>query len=143
MSRVPITDEIRAEFLRLREETGVSSRKLLRGRHDKPDGLNASIIDQWMAGNTNTAKPDHLDYVLGLWNAVDPVIPITPAMQAHFEAEMTRTALTPARFMRVFGGGSAGVTKVLLDKISARRRKTIPQAQWHYITDSMASRKDA
>jgi len=117
MSRIPITDEVMQKLLRLRRETGVSSRRLLRGQDDKPTGLNSSIIDQWLAGNVKSAKPDHIAFVLSAWKKVDPVLEITDQIRGRINDEFDRTNLQVTAFLKAVPTGQY----LTADKISKIR----------------------
>lgn len=68
---VSITDEIRAELKAEGTRTGKSPSALFRGlRPSEIGGLNASIVKNWIAGGTKTAKRKHLDFVLARWRAL-------------------------------------------------------------------------
>lgn len=65
--RVPVTKDTRDWLIALRQRSGVTQTNLLRGRRDVPDGLSAQIITGWINAATKTARKDHLDYVIALW----------------------------------------------------------------------------
>lgn len=142
MSRVQITDEIRAELKRLNAETGVGTWGLLGGRKDIPDGLDSSIIAGWLHRNVGSAKKVHIDYVLKHWRSVEPILPVTSEMIAHYKNEVARTGLSATRFIRVFGKAPKGFSKPLLDALSTGKRKSIRASHWDFICTSFASQDD-
>lgn len=68
--RVPITEDIREGLKRERERTGIMQADLLRGATDAPDGLSAPMISNWINGTTNTARRDHVEYVVRRWEGL-------------------------------------------------------------------------
>lgn len=68
--RVPIRHEDRQAMKHEKERTGVSVHALLKQREDLPDGLTAAVVAGWLAGDTKTARQDHLDYILALWRSL-------------------------------------------------------------------------
>ena len=68
---VIIDNCIRAELENEVARTGVGPTKLLKNtRSLRPEGLNASIISNWINGNTKTLKKAHLEFVLSLWQSL-------------------------------------------------------------------------
>lgn len=70
-SYIEITGELRKTLLQHRERTGVGSSQLLRGkRREAPNKLTSSFIDNWMRGQSKSAKKEYWDYVLSLYEAL-------------------------------------------------------------------------
>lgn len=47
-----------------RDRTGMSPPALLRRHADKPAYLTAAMISNWMSGQTKTAHPEHMAFVI-------------------------------------------------------------------------------
>ncbi|MBP5857411.1 hypothetical protein KAJ83_10365 [Marivibrio halodurans] len=65
--RVPVTPDIQARLMAAREKCEIGATDLLRHAPDPPDGLTANMISAWINGSVNTARKDHLDWVLARW----------------------------------------------------------------------------
>lgn len=65
----PISDTDRAALRFHRERTKIGGAVLLRGAENKPKGLSEAMISQWITGKTRTAQPEHIAYVLALYEA--------------------------------------------------------------------------
>lgn len=50
-----------------RERTGLSPSAVLRGAADKPALLSAEMVANWMTGQTKTASPDHMAFVIAAY----------------------------------------------------------------------------
>lgn len=67
---VPVTRDTMRRLTALQESTGVGFNKLLKGRDDLPDGLKPSTVGNWLSRRARTARPDYLECVFGLWEAL-------------------------------------------------------------------------
>lgn len=66
--RITITPEMLAHMLKEKERTGLGPMALLRGtKYERPPGLTTNLMDSWLAGNTKSARKDHLDFALRRW----------------------------------------------------------------------------
>lgn len=118
--RVSITPEIQALLLAERERTGVGPQALLRDtRAERPAGLSVETITAWLRGTHNTARQDHLDFVLTRWAALPGEtpsfrfdgqlrrvaspgrVPLTTTVRQQLYAEYERTGVTPFKLLRV------------------------------------------
>lgn len=82
VEKVPIADNTLATLQAERDRTGLGGTALLAERTDKPTGLTAFIISGWLAGQTKSAFPAHLDYVLTLYAAAETRIAISDHLVA-------------------------------------------------------------
>lgn len=83
----------------LRDASGVGPKALLRGRRtEMPDGLNAATISAWLNGTAGTARPEHLAYVLTVWEACVPeqeLVVVDDARRHALQDEIDRTGIGP------------------------------------------------
>ncbi len=70
---IEITPEILSRLRTLQEDSGVSPRKSLRGRKDRPKGLNAAQISGWIKGKAKSASKFRIDYVLHIWEKEEKI----------------------------------------------------------------------
>ena len=101
---VEITPEIQKELIRLQDETGIGTGRLMRGSlRDVPAGLRATSVNKWMSQG-GQARRDHLEYVLGRWRAFLESgyarKPITPEIQGRLRGEQERTGIGAKRLFR-------------------------------------------
>lgn len=94
---VIIDKNIRATLTGHQERTGVGPTKLLKNtRGNRPEGLRAHIITNWIEGKNKTLRRDHLDYVLKLWSEIPDGperIEITPEIRATLCRHRDRTGI--------------------------------------------------
>lgn len=69
-SFVLLGPEVRAQIAAEHSRTGLAGARLLKGARDKPEGLTAGVINNWLSGAAQSARSDHLEYVLQLWRAI-------------------------------------------------------------------------
>lgn len=102
LKRVEITPAIRDKLIFENNRTGLAGRALLRGKRGQyPQGLSATMIDQWRAGTIATAQPAHLEWVLKEYAAWSPPPPpdtplkmtLTDEHRALIQSEVKRTGL--------------------------------------------------
>jgi len=60
------TDQLQAQI----ERTGVDVVGLIEVAENKPEGLTSVMIQGWVNRQTRTARKDHFEYVLELWNSL-------------------------------------------------------------------------
>lgn len=64
-SRVAVTPQLREELRSESNRTTIGPMKLFRGRrHELPTGLNSRVVNSWLDGSAQSAKPEHIQYVL-------------------------------------------------------------------------------
>ena len=66
-SRIPITEEMRAQLWELRDQSGLGAKKLFERIKHRPDGLTPEMVCSWQSGQTRTAWKTHWDCVLKAW----------------------------------------------------------------------------
>lgn len=125
MSRVSITEEIRAELKRLNAETGVGPQRLLKGKADRPKGLNSAIIYRWLDGTIRTAMAEHLDFVLREWQNETSLEPLTDDDLAKLDSELKRTGYTPTSLLNHLSNVPNGLTPDLLHRLRSKRLKKV------------------
>lgn len=137
MSRTTITDEIRQELNHLRKKTGVSTSRLLRGHTDKPKGLNAGIVNSWLAGKSTTAEKSYLEFVLRIWRTVDPIISVTSDMTSQLNKEFERTEISAISLLKHMPNQNEMLDKYQISNLRKGKRKTISQNQWDHLLESL------
>lgn len=101
-NRIKITPEIIAAMHSHIQRTGIWPATLLRGkRNELPEGLNSSHILSWLNGRTITARTDHLNYVIRLWeylpDATDIYYMLTDEKQKDLRQKFQAVGLSPKR----------------------------------------------
>ncbi len=101
--RITITNEIRAKLKAEKERTGLHGRALLaKSPTSVPKGLSSRVIDRLISGETTTALPAHIDWLLELF-ATSPDdarrIPPKREMIEQIKSERTRTGVSLARLI--------------------------------------------
>ncbi|OLF71413.1 hypothetical protein AWH62_12770 [Maricaulis sp. W15] len=142
MARVPITDDIHAELLRLKEQSGMGMMKLLARSGPVPEGLDSAIINTWLNRKTLTARADHLDFVLNALRAVDPIIQITPDMRAALDAELARTGYEPTSLLNRIGPHPVKVTPALISRWRKGQTLSARKSLWDFVIEGLASISD-
>jgi hypothetical protein len=68
-SRVAVTPQLREELRSESNRTAIGPMKLFRGRrHELPTGLNSRVVNSWLDGSAQSAKPEHIQYVLNSYD---------------------------------------------------------------------------
>jgi len=102
-TRVQITPEIITQLQAYRKRSRVGTRALLHNQPEKPEGLNAGIIDSWLNGRAKTACKEHLDYILQQWPQADKLrsgrVWITPEIREQLHAYRESSRIGPAALL--------------------------------------------
>ena len=129
---VNITEKIKAELADHRARTGIGPHKLLKNtRHQRPPGLRANIVSNWIEGKNKTLRQSHLDYILKLWSALPDGadrIEITPQIKAELNQYRQITGVGSHAITTVYDdcpkGLSSGIIQYWLDgKIKTANRR--------------------
>lgn len=96
---VTLTPEIRETLRAHMARTGKGAAAVLRGARDKPEGLGAQQILDWLHGKLR-ARRDHLQYVLSLYEqppdrGTSSHVRVTLSIRAELTRLMRRTAVSP------------------------------------------------
>lgn len=137
MPRVKITDAVRDELNTLRKNTGIGPQRLLRGRKDKPRGIDSSTVNNWLSGRTDTANEEHLSYILKVWQTVDPIIDISDEMLANLKALFDATGMTQIGFLRISPNLQPVVSRNFLNRLINGTRKTVPKSVWEALISNL------
>jgi|GEM_PF-5621861 len=126
--RVPITDDIiqkiRAEIQRTR--VGVSI-LLKESKGNAPEGLNATIVNNWLQNpqsRIKTGRKDYLDYLLDVWKAYPDIetsyekvigkdakeVSITSGIVSVLKAHMRRTGISATMLLKNHSNIPEGLT---------------------------------
>ncbi len=102
----PITPAELERIKNLKEETGVGTVALLRGRRNEmPHGLNSGKLETWLNGSSKVAKPEHVEYVLELWEKIAREkkgwVEITKDQIEHIQHHRARSGVDPAMLLRI------------------------------------------
>ena len=143
MARVPITDDIHAELLRLKKQSGMGMMKLLARSGPVPEGLDSAIINTWLNRKTTTARRDHLDYVLTALRGVDPVIQITPGMRDALEAELSRTGYQPRALLNRIRPHPAKLSAAMISRWRSGRTVSARKSLWDAVISGLSAIPDA
>ncbi|WP_138511613.1 hypothetical protein [Maricaulis alexandrii] len=143
MARVPITDDIHAELLRLKEQSGMGMMKLLARSGPVPEGLDSAIINTWLNRKTKTARRDHLDYVLTALRGVDPVIQITPDMRDALEAELIRTGYEPGALINRIRPHPEKLSAAMISRWRSGRTVSARKSLWDAVISGLSAIPDA
>lgn len=137
MSRIPITDEIRGELNVLHKKTNVGPQRLLKGKADRPKGLNSTTIYHWMDGTHATAKQSHMEWVLREWRSQTQLEPITQADLELFDKELKRTGFTPTSLLNRLSPVPDGLTPDILHRIRSKRLKKLDKAHKQFLFEGL------
>lgn len=142
MARVPITDDIHAELLRLKEQSGMGMMKLLARSGPVPEGLDSAIINTWLNRKTGTARKDHLDFVLAALRDTDPIIQITAQMRAELNAEFERTGYEPTSLLSRLRPHPGKLSATLISRWRRGQTLSARQDLWDFVIEGLASISD-
>lgn len=138
MPRIPLTNEIRNELKALHEKTNIGPQRLLKGKPDRPRGLNSTTIYQWMDGTRDTAKSEHLDWVLHEWRQSRSLVPFTQADISLLQAELYRTGYKASSLLRRLSPVPKGFTPDILHRLSSGRLKKIDKEHKDFLFENLA-----
>lgn len=85
-----------------RERTGLSYYALFKDGSDLPEDLSEPLVGAWMSGSVISARKDHFEAVLCLWQSLpdSSVVEITLDLRQKMKDEAERTGVGPAALMR-------------------------------------------
>lgn len=132
-NHIEFTKEIKSKLKRLQRESGISAMRLLKGRKDIPDGLNSAIISNWLNGSIKSARKEHFDYALKIWNETTPRLNVTDKMLSQLKREEQRTGQKPSRLLSLFSSAPKGLRTAALHRIIDGDTKTIDQGHWDFL----------
>ena len=101
MTRILITGEIIAELKSLYTQSGMKLGVLLKSRSDVPKGLSAMMIKLWLNGEGQSARREHLAYVLRVWRESEEQITISDEQRCVLKSELNRTGVTILSLVRM------------------------------------------
>lgn len=137
LKRAPLSDGQRAELVSHAERTGVGAMQLLRGMRDKPAGLTAPVVGNWLNGKAQTAVPAHVDYMLAKWSTLPSNIRIalTSDLRAALIAEIERTGKGPVQILKRATDVPDGLSHAMIQSWTSDRPKpgTVGEAHWAYV----------
>lgn len=164
---IEITDAIRATLRAEMRRAGVTAIKLLKGRRNLPEKLDARTVNRWLVGLYLTAKRSDLKYVMELLaaspsdpgritgdgrklsrrGARHPVegetwINVTDEMAAHLRGELVRTGIESAGLLRGLESVPPGLTQRVVYGWLYRESDTTNKAHWDYVVARLRSLPD-
>ena len=142
MPRTTLTDAIRDELNALHEQTSIGPQRLLKGRKDRPKGLNSAIIYHWMNGRMETARSDHLDWLLQTWRSVEPLVPFTADDIAKLNHELSRTGYAPQSLIRRLAPVPDGLTPKTLHQLRGGILHKLPASHKAFLFEGLESVPD-
>lgn len=131
---IQITPDIIDGLKSHRERTGVGPHKLLRGRKDRPTGLSGIQISAWIDGKIKSARKQHVNYVLKIWEeegTVDGSAKIDISKSSFAKKlfnEINSLGIGGTKLLR-YMDDSSGLTSRTIDNILCNRNKTIVEHQ--------------
>ena len=98
----PITESMRQELVELRRATGVGPYKLLAWANNVPHELTASKIHSWLAGQTMTARHDHVAFVLDAYRALpqNHTVEISRHQRRELQQLRAQSGIGPTALLR-------------------------------------------
>lgn len=136
-------DEMTFQKLKqLRNDTGVGPNRLLAGRKDIPAGLRSDIIRTWLNGAAKSARADHLEYVLALWEGADPCIPLSEDMRADLKREMERTGYKGKSLLNALAPVPEGLRPLDLNLWITGRVDKVRRSHLDFIREGLRSLPD-
>ena len=134
-THIELTREIISTLKALKQDSGISTMRLLKGRKDIPKGLTSAMINRWTSGHMKTARKAHFDYVVKLWREIDKRLSLTPEMYELFHSEYARTGMTRGRFLRLFTSKNGELPKGLIDALLSGKRHTMSERNWEFMIE--------
>ncbi|NHK29398.1 hypothetical protein FF098_015895 [Parvularcula flava] len=142
-TRITLTEAHRAKLKKMKEETGIGPMRLLRQREDVPAGLNSAIIQRWISGGTETAKPEHLEYVLSTWQQASPDIVLSETHIERLLSESARTGVGWTSLLAHMKDKPRQLRANTLSRWTSGRNETVRREIWTAVMDTFASLPDA
>lgn len=115
MARIPITDDIHDELVRLKTRAGHGAVSTISRHPDAPEALTAQMIFGWLSRDTKTAAADCLQFVLEGWRSAPGRVPITGCIREKLNGERRRTGYGSHRLLAAIGDTPQGLTPPLID----------------------------
>lgn len=143
---MPIEGWMMTSLLRSRD-VGFLPERLFDGAADVPDGLDASVIGEWLDGSAAEAKKNHLDWVLDRCKTLSkcemPRVAITKGIRAMLIAQCERSGVEPSVVLKgardVPGGLSAPLISAWIGGYIDSARKDYLDyviARWKLLPDA-------
>lgn len=95
MPRIPLTDTMHSKLLELKKLSGVGPYTLVNQWDDKPKGLSATTVDNWLKRRVKSVDKTAYEAVIKYWENIDVVIKITSKMRKALIAERNRVGVGP------------------------------------------------
>lgn len=162
-----ITKGMRKELRFHWKRTGVPSSGIIKTASSLPDGVTVALLNGWINGTIDRAKPEQWEFVIGLWSALpdcdahlkrissrqkgagrprDPDtasrIPLTREMSEQFKSELARTNADMERDILNVAGAPDGVTQRLLYIWKYQHAKTTRSDHWNFVMDRLRAMPD-
>ena len=146
LRREPLPPDTVAQLRDHAERTGIGAMRLLRGAKDRPAGLTASMIGQWLRGATQMAAPAHVTYVIARWATLpsNKRLSLTPEMRAQLNAEFLRTGSGAVVLLKRATDIPPGLTHQIIQSWASDRPKpgTVGETHWNYVMARLGSMPD-
>lgn len=135
-SNVRITPDILNLMRNLAFQSGATPHRLFSGR-ELPEGLTINIIELWFDDRTETARPEHLDFVHSTYAAFADEHISTARLRFTLKAEIERTGLTPRRMLlKNTDDQPTGLTATEVDTWTAKRPKPARKDHVDFVLES-------
>lgn len=146
--RIAITEELRTELRELKDKSGCGPIMLFKNSSQKlPAGLNAQLVNAWLAGRVRTAKKSHWDFVLELWNNPSPEVnrlQITQELLETLRMHKARTGIGASALLRnTRQERPKGLTATLINSWLENRTKSARQNHLEYVLKRWESLPDS
>lgn len=142
MEYIPLTDELIAIFKAHQKRTGIGPQRLLKGRKDCPDGLSSALYYGWIRGLLGTARRDHVEWFLRLYEQADELVPLTADVISELESHRTRTGVEPLGIARRASETAAHLTPQKISSMLRGRTHKVSKKDLTLITEIWAALPD-
>lgn len=142
----PFPDTYLTQLYFHRDRSGIGTARLLRDARDRPKGLNGALIESWLNGQTRSARPEYMAYVLARWSEMPDGarIPFTQEMRRELEGELSRTGTQPYKFVRKATDAPAGLSgHTIQNWLRQTDLQKENEAHWRYVMACLRAMPDA
>ena len=122
----------------LKRKTQIGEAAMLRDfEGQRPAGLDAGAVKNWLSGKVSAAPAAHIDFVLRQWRTIwregRYLVPLTENMQAYLVAQQERTGVYPADLLRQSGDVPLGLTVARIRSWLSGTQKSVRKAQLDWV----------
>lgn len=125
--KIKLSPDIIETLCKERDRTSVGPQALLKAYKDKPKGLNHAMVTHWLGERIDTAKKEHVEFVLAAWGKLEAVttVQMTTELLAELKDAQKRSGINAEMMMRWSDAGAMGLSVSKIKHCLSGKAKTM------------------